>query len=196
MPSVEASQSRAVASRLPYIARPAALIVAILLISWLIGLSDVGTASVLLGGSTVVLMVSLLGFGYWRAMSRAEERTAVTEPQTDRLTSSTRMLAALIARAARVERREAAAALRLTEIARQAALKDLVARQNEVLEAILRDSERRHRESERDHERRAHESWDELAQSIQEARAEVEPPPKRRRTLRRPKEQLATTERP
>jgi hypothetical protein len=196
MPSVEASQSRAEASRLPYIARPAALIVAILLISWLIGLSDVGTASVLLGASTVVLMVSLLGFGYWRAMSRAEEQTAITEPQTDRLTRSARMRAAWISRAARAERREALTAFRLTEIARQAAYSDIAARHSEMLEAIMRESVRRQRESERDHEQRSRESWAELAQEVGALVQEVEPPPRRRRGHRRPKGELATTDRP
>jgi hypothetical protein len=188
MPSVEASQSRAEASRLPYIARPAALIVAIVLISWLIGLSDVGITSVLLGASTVVLMVSLLGFGYWRAMSRAEERAAVTGPQTGPLR------AALMSRAARAERREALAALRLTQ-AREAVIHNFVVSHRAALEVFLQESERRHPERERDREQSAHENWAEIALSVEEAREEVEPPPRRRRMQRRPKEPLATKDR-
>jgi high-affinity Fe2+/Pb2+ permease len=87
MPSAEASHSRAEAGGLPplvgVIARLVALIIAVSLISWLIGLSDVGTASLLLGASTVAVMVGLLGLGYWRSLSRVEGQAAVDEPRSE-----------------------------------------------------------------------------------------------------------------
>jgi hypothetical protein len=198
MPSAEASHSRAEASSLPpaigLIARLASLIVATSLIWWLIRLSDVGTASVLLGTSTVVLMVGLLGLAYWRALSRTEEQAAVDEPQPKLPTRPTTMRALRARQAARRQRSETLAALRLAELAREAALSEVWLQHQATLESMRQQTELYFREGQREHELKSHESWTELAQSVQEVRAEVEPPQKRRRAQRRQKDELATTE--
>jgi hypothetical protein len=204
MPSAEASHSRAEAGGLPplvgVIARLVALIIAVGLISWLIGLSDVGTASLLLGASTVAVMVSLLGLGYWWSLSRVEGQAAVDEPRSESIERPTLIGAVKSLRAARRE-------LRLAQLTRRAALDDLEARtatllamevaRRETYRSLLREREihRSLLESEREAELRSRESWAQLAQSVQEARTDIEPPQKRRRAQRRQKEELAANER-
>jgi hypothetical protein len=183
MPSAEASHSR-VEARGPalvigVIARLAAPIVAIGFISWLIRLSDVGSASVLLGTSSVVIMVVLLGFGYWWALSRTEESAAFDEqpelPRGRTLTGAARDV-----RAARRRRQKALAAFQLAKLATE-----------KELELSWRERNLELRES----GLRSHESWVEVAQFLQEVGAEAKPPQKRRRGPRRQKGQLATPER-